>query len=193
MSRSIIDTGITKDTLITAFNKLQFRVTDFSLVGIRRTIGVQQNRFDDLIGFFNGTDCKLFRATTDPGTHFLVKPMNPKGTGILVPGQYRDVYKLGFHQNRPDHPAFIQVKPMRVFRDNDRDAELDFDPRTIEAGLFGLNLHRANANSIARFVENHSAACQVVQNKAPHDLLRKLAEQSGREFFDYTLLLDTQL
>jgi len=46
------------------------------------------------------------------------------GTAILVPGQYRGAYALGYHFGKP---ALQQVGNLKLFRDNDLDEQLDLN------------------------------------------------------------------
>ena len=74
----------------------------------------------------NGWQRRQYSATTLPGRYYLInRLLNKRGCAILVPGQYRGVYKIGKHRNR--YEALIQAKPVKVFRDGDRDNEFDYD------------------------------------------------------------------
>jgi hypothetical protein len=81
---------------------------------------------------------RVWPCETEPGIPYLAKPMNTKGTAILAPGQYRKAWRRGLHRGRP---ALVQVRPVRVFRDADRDAQIEIDPNTLDEGLFGINIH----------------------------------------------------
>jgi len=166
----------------------------FNLVGVRAPNKVSGN-FDDLIGYFSPDtrEYALYQGTTDPGTPMLTTPMNAGGAAILVPGQYPDVYTLGFHRGNKAHPAFIQSGPMRIYRDNNLDNILDYLPNTVARGMFGINLHRADATLTLDKVGQWSAGCQVVRRKISHDTLRKEATESGLKTFTYTLLLESDL
>lgn len=99
---------------------------ELNIVGIRSR-NVLPDRFDDEIHVFYKAkpflwDYHIFRATTDPGTFWLKNPMYPKGTAILAQGQYRDAYQIGLHQGK--YKALVQVKPVKILRDYDRDAKL---------------------------------------------------------------------
>ena len=51
----------------------------------------------------NKTWCDEFwKATTDPGISYLGEKemLNEKGTAILVPGQYKNVYKIDKHKGK---------------------------------------------------------------------------------------------
>lgn len=170
---------------------------NLNLVGVRGPAGAT-NRFDDLLSVIYKEDegkkepflADRFACTTDPGTPWLKRPINPKGCAILVPGQYRSTYKIDLHGGR--YPALCQRGgPVRVYRDNDRDEEYDLDPATIDTGWFGINIHRANEWSITQLINRFSAGCQVVPD--PKDLerllaLARMARARYGEWLTYTLL-----
>ena len=63
------------------------------------------------------------------------KPMNSKGCAILVPDQYRGVYKIDTHAGK--YTALCQRRGnVKVFRDADKDHEHDRDHGTIDEGMF---------------------------------------------------------
>ena len=69
--------------------------------------------------------------------------MREEGVAILKPGQYRGSHKLRLHQGK--YMALGQQKPVKVYRDNNRDANYDLDESKTDTGLFGINIHRATA------------------------------------------------
>jgi hypothetical protein len=166
---------------------------DLNLFGIRRRAGV--NLFNDLLGCAYAQTrggelvVETWPGTTDPGSHYLREPGNSaNATAIVVPGQYRGLWKLGLHRGKD--PAFVQVAPVAVYRDGDRDEVLDFDPKTIARGLFGINGHHAGTDS-AR-VDNWSAGCQVWKRRKDHDRAlmlgrAQLAQHPTWATFTYTL------
>lgn len=158
---------------------------NLNLVGIRG-LRRQAGAYDDQI-------CCLYRvggiwrthvwaATTDPSPAYLQRPINPAGTAILCPGQYRGSHKIGLHKKRP---ALVQVAPVRVWRDDDRDTELDWDPSDPgKAGDYGINIHDATSSQ-------PSAGCQVFANKYELQALLEICSTSAPRWgnrFTYTLL-----
>lgn len=123
-----------------------------------------------------------FKLTTLPGAHYLSNLLNPKGTAILAPGQYR--YKLGSHRGKP---ALVQAAPVTVYRDKNRDQNFDLvDPET---GYFGINIHRAGRFS--HFVNSWSAGCQVFQREDDFEFFLNLCESVAHRshgMFHYTLI-----
>ncbi len=60
-----------------------------------------------------------------------------------------------------------QVKPVTVYRDNDKDMDWDMDDKSVDTGLFGINIHRAHSKVEVMDVNKFSAGCQVIQD--PHE------------------------
>lgn len=168
---------------------------NLNLVGVRRH-NQGTNEFDDLFSVVYRESAEgpllaqRFACTTDPGEHWLRHPMNAKGTAVLVPGQYRRTYKIDLHGGR--YSALCQRGgAVRVYRDGDRDAEMDLHPGSIETGEFGINIHRGHQRGITEEINRYSAGCQVIQDAADFDELMVLARQSRArwgEWFTYTLL-----
>lgn len=134
--------------------------------------------------------------TTTPGLVNLRRPASKAGCAVLVPDQYKNVYRLGLHKDKPDHPALVQTGGIvKAFRDNDRD-ELAEETKTITEGYFGINIHRANSNGITPRIDGWSAGCQVFQKKSDLNELLSICEayrQSSGNRFTYTLLREREL
>jgi|LakMenEpi03Aug12_release.lakeMendotaPanAssembly.Ray.scaffolds.fasta_scaffold348899_2 hypothetical protein len=162
-------------------------------------IGVRSKKRE--AGSFEDFICCLFKdsndkwishywaATTDAGTYWLKNPMSKKGTAILVPNQYKGVYKLGLHQGK--YKALVQNKPMKVYRDNNKNFILDMDSSKIEEGIFGINIHRSNPKGESALNEKWSAGCQVFSSSASYLTFIGLCEKAASIYgnsFTYTLL-----
>lgn len=172
------------------------RVGALNIIGIRNTQEYKPNRFNDLIALiwtdlYRIQKLKIVTATTLPGTPYLLKPINKKGTAILVEGQYKDTYAVDVHNGK--YQAICQrLKPVSVYRDGDKDSEFDYT--NSEKGMFGINIHRANQFVLADIINWYSAGCQVVANKQDFDFMMSLAKQHKDLFgnvFTYTLIRDT--
>ena len=170
--------------LKTKFTELGYQFPKFHIVGIRSNANVP-NEFDDFIGIVNGTKVQWFTGTTNPGTHWLKNLMNPKGTALLKPGQYKDSWKLGLH--RGQYKALVQCAPVTVFRDKDLDAIAE-EPAVTDTGIFGINIHRANPSWASKFIDKWSAGCQVLNNPADFKVLIEACDNSKLTKFTYTLL-----
>lgn len=134
-----------------------------------------------------------YQITTDIGRYYLTNMMNRKGGAILVPNQYRSVYKLDLHNGK--YEALCQRNGnVCVYRDNDGDNRLDMNPDTIDCGMFGINIHRSskfNTEDSSDTIGKYSAGCQVFKiNKDFDDFLKiiKKASKIWGNKFTYTLL-----
>jgi hypothetical protein len=173
--------------------KLYSRPYELNIVGMRSD-SIIPNRFDDEIHVFykvspTSWNYHVYKATTDPGTFWLLNPMQPQGTAILGEGQYENAYALGLH--RGEYMALVQQKPITIIRDYDRNAKLDFYNGTKEKGLFGINIHRANRNGTTKTVDRNSAGCQVFENAQAFAQFILLCERHSHLYgneFTYTLI-----
>ena len=164
---------------------------DVNIVGVRNSATGQKvtNAFDDqlTVSYKEGGVWKFhtWPATTDPGKKGVMEYHNAAGVARLVEGQYRGSHTLGLHQGK--YEALKQQKPVKVYRDADKD--LEYDENKIQEGIFGINIHKAGADST--YVENWSEGCQVFKKSADFDsfmaICRKAAGIHGKSF-TYTLI-----
>jgi len=169
---------------------------DLNIVGIRSE-DMSSNQFNDWITVFylSGQFWNFFAfpATTDPCTLYRQNSCNVKGTAILKPGQYRGAYKIGYHKG---YKALQQQKPMTVYRDANRDKILDTFGMEEDTGMFGINIHHANAYKASTEVGKWSAGCQVFQDPDHFAFFMTLCEKARKKFgnsFTYTLLREDGL
>ena len=162
-----------------------------NIVGVR-TADDSGNSFNDWLCFFRNlegaeSDFYAFPATTDPGIYWRQNPENVDGVAIVVPGQYPGLWALGKHKG---YDALVQVGPIDVWRDNDRNNQLTTSK--VDHGLFGINLHHASALHRSSQVDKWSAGCQVIANPNDFDIVVKLAheqvQKTPERTFGYTLL-----
>lgn len=169
-----------------------------NIIGVRGPVK-EANKFDDtmLIAYKDRGQwfLKEWKITTDAGTYWLENPMNSKGTAILVPGQYRSVYKIDRHLGKYD--ALCQRGgEVSVYRDNNKDKILDMNDATVDKGYFGINIHRSNPYSESHLVNKWSAGCQVFQAVSDFNefmLICDRAKGIWGNSFTYTLLEEKDL
>lgn len=164
---------------------------DVNIVGVRNSATGDKvtNAFDDhmTISYKENGEWKFheWMATTDPGRKGVLEYHNVNGVARLVPGQYRGSHTLGLHQGK--YEALKQQKPVKVYRDKNKD--LTYDENIIQEGVFGINIHKAGADST--LVENWSEGCQVFKRAADFEsfmsICRKAAAIHGKSF-TYTLI-----
>jgi hypothetical protein len=174
----------TIDELKNEFKKLNYEFPQFHLVGIRSNAN-KPNEFDDLIAVIDQSSINWYTCTTNPGTHWLLNLLNPKGAALLKPGQYLNTWQLGLHQGK--YQALTQCKNVTVFRDGDKD-NIAEETKVTQTGMFGINIHRANEKLISKLIDKWSAGCQVLNNPQQFNELLTKCKQSGLKTFTYTLL-----
>ncbi len=165
---------------------------NINIIGIRTIGNKVTNVFDDLLTVSYKVNGELvfkqWAATTDPGTKGVKEFHNAQGVARLVPGQYKGSHAIGLHQGK--YEALRQVKPLKVYRDSNKD--MTFDEKVITEGIYGINIHKAGADST--YVENWSEGCQVFKKSADFDsfmaIVKKAATLHGNSF-TYTLLLSS--
>ena len=171
-----------------------------NIIGVRSEQGGKvTNKFDDYLVLDyndeNGHQRKIWSITTEPGAKLMKAPSNSKGTAILVPGQYRGVYKVDIHNGK--YKAVCQrLGTVKVYRDNNRDMVYDYNPGSIDTGWFGINIHRADASWTRSTIDGYSAGCQVFNNPKEFADFLSIVEKSKDIFgnkFTYTLIEEKDL
>lgn len=171
------------------------RPFELNIIAVRKdgehTIATKPNYFDDSLWVIYTDDkgkevSMLYQVTTDPGTYYLLNPMQPDGAAILHPGSY-PVYEIGLHQGK--YKALVQRGPVKVYRDNNRDNVLDLDSRSTKTGVFGINIHKAAKNTIT--VDKWSGGCTVFANEADFNSFMRMCDKHAKLYgnkFTYNLL-----
>jgi len=167
---------------------------DLNLIGIR-TADNSSNAFNDWMTVSHFRRDKTwafyaFQCTTDPGLYWRQHPLNVDGTAIVVPGQYRGLWQRGKHRGK--YEALVQVGPVKVWRDNNKDESLDFNGEPRE-GIFGINMHHASGTGRSTDVDKWSAGCQVLADIDDFNFLITVCRRQiarGYKTFSYTLLDD---
>ncbi|MEI7669865.1 MAG: hypothetical protein WCJ33_07265 [Pseudomonadota bacterium] len=164
---------------------------DVNIVGVRNSATGNKvtNAFDDFltISYKEGGQWKfhIWPATTEPGTKGVKEYHNADGVARLVEGQYRGSHTIRLHQGK--YEALGQAKNVKVYRDANKD--MVFDETKITEGLYGINIHKAGADST--YVENWSEGCQVFKKSADFEtfmsICRKARDIHGNSF-TYTLI-----
>ena len=171
---------------------------NINIIGVRHKGTRVTNTFDDCIVIIYKTEKgdivkKVFVATTVPGKTAMNTPSNVKGTAILKEGQYRGAYIIRLHRGK--YKALCQNKPLPVYRDNNKDNTYDFNPLTIDNGVFGINIHKAGANQ-GMYINEWSYGCQVFKNVADFNTFMTVVNKSAKLFgnkFTYTLINEDDL
>jgi hypothetical protein len=173
---------------------------DVNIVGIRNnTPSVAKkvtNVFDDLITISfkdekGNWQFYCWNSTTDPGKKGVEKFTNKKGVARLVPNQYRGVWMVDKHQGKYD--ALCQrLGNVTVFRDANKN--MIYDENVTDAGMFGINIHKAGQDST--WVDDWSHGCQVFKRVKDFDVFMKICKKASKihgNKFSYTLLESTDV
>lgn len=167
---------------------------NLNIIGIRSNQNNRvTNKFDDAIVVIyydsEGKEHRIwFDITTEPGIYYVLNPCNTDGAAILAEGQHRGCWTIGYHQGK--YEALVQNKPVKVYRDNNKDNIYNFEPSKLVTGVFGINIHKAG-NASTR-IDKWSAGCQVFANAKDFDkfmsLCHKQIDNGMGKNFTYTLI-----
>lgn len=118
-------------------------------------------------------------ATTEPGRHFVVTPMNPKGAARIAFGQYKS-WRVGFHNaSKPSrHEALVQVDVITVHRDLNKDFKRTGDKTDVGSG-FAVNQHKG-FNMPVGDIGKASAGCLVGRTNKGHEEFMALVKTDPR-------------
>lgn len=194
--------SLSLDDIIHTFKTLGYRYhssddNKLNIVGVRNTDVLDSNEFNDhlYVWYYDRGTPLLFHCpiTTDPGVYYRYNNLNTAGTAIVVPGQHRDLWRVGMHQGK--YKALVQNKPVLVYRDADKNGTIDITPATVIAtGFFGINLHRTIESGVSKLVDKWSAGCQVIPNSDHYGTLMRIIDLNfPYDTFCYTLLTQDQL
>ena len=167
---------------------------NLNIVGIRNDSG-RADTFDDNINVIYKIDNRwivdAYPATTEPGTSILQRPIVKGGTAILIPGQYRSVYKIDTHGGKRKYRAVCQrLGKVKIWRDDNRDRKPNYSG-PIHEGMFGINIHRQWGPDDREYTGGVSAGSQVFQSSIDfYEFMEtcSIAANEWKNSFTYTLL-----
>ena len=174
---------------------------NLNIIGVRSSERVSNKFNDNLVVIYKRSNgdwvADNYRITTDPGLYWLENPTNVNGTAILVPDQYRGVYKIDGHGKSKYEALCQRLGKVRVYRDSNRDEVHDMDSSTIMEGYYGINIHRASkVRDISENVDKWSAGCQVFRSSVDFNEFMSIVNTSAERYgnsFTYTLLNEEDL
>lgn len=191
----LVDGMIGRDTRAAAHNfilkecqRLKYALPYKGLVWVR-TDQKLTNKFEDFVCLYVGGEIKaIYPATTTAGDFYVFNPLTVggiTGTAIAVPqqviGSHQFVTATNWKSLWLGAPYFKQEKPIAIYRDGDKDR--DIDTQVMTKGIFGINLHQMGLGSL---VDRWSAGCNGTAKE--HWLEIQKYFYNG-EFVDYTLLV----
>lgn len=172
---------------------------NLNIVGIRNNSS-RADVFDDTILVTYKKDGQwvvdTYPATTEPGPGILRKPINKKGTAILVPDQYRATYKIDTHGGKRRYTALCQRHAkVAVWRDKNKNSKPDY-VGPLSNGMFGINIHRHWGPDEREYTGSVSAGCQVFQSSKDFyefmETCNNAADKWGNSF-TYTLVMQDDI
>lgn len=153
-----------------------------------RTDEVLTNTFDDYVVRFNGGVIDMICVcTTTAGDYYVNNPVTSGGvTGTAIAceqqimGSHKFVSGKDWKKLWLNAPYFQQKKPIKIFRDNDKDKKITKVLSFV--GLFGINFHRMG---LAFKINNWSAGCHGCMDNDWYNMINIF--ENG-EKIDYTLI-----
>jgi hypothetical protein len=191
--------SITPDVISNALKQKGYHIFEndtnpynLNIIGIRNNNRIPDS-FDDYISVlwkYQGRwSFNKYPATTDPGLYYLNNPICPQGTAILKEGQYINCYCLGLHKGK--YKALVQVKPVTIIHDFNKNNYLDFTSGPEETSIFSINIHRANLTGKTININQWSAGCQVFADSGHFKEFISLCAKAQKywgNMFSYTLI-----
>jgi hypothetical protein len=127
-------------------------------------------------------------CSTKAGRYYVYNPISYgglTGTAVLLEGQYRQSWQFitasSWQTLWLQTPYFQQIKPVKIFRDGNKNNKLDRN-MPVQEGLFGINIHTAGLNYT---IWNWSAGCIVIPRTFWLQLLPMFTQN---KVYDFTLL-----
>jgi hypothetical protein len=141
------------------------------------------NRFNDVRMVFRCDaegvpHATCWEGTTEPGARFVNQPTHPGGAARIAFDQYK-AWGVGLHPRSGEHQheALVQVAPVNVFRDLNKDFRRQGDRQ--ERGMFGINQHWGFDFPLDD-IRNASAGCLVGRTKTGHREFMKRVRADAR-------------
>lgn len=187
--------------ILAVMNSKNYRIYDtptvdwnINIVGIRNK-ALQHQKFDDTLvvfhNFMGNWHINYYPITTDPSIYYLKNPVNDDGTAILVEGQYLGTHCIDKHNGKYD-AVCQRLGDVKVYRDDNKNGNIDINPAKIKTGRFGINIHKGPLNGDWNSDNvQFSAGCQVFADSRHFQefmLKCKNARNAFGNKFTYTLL-----
>jgi hypothetical protein len=177
-----------QEQIVNALQRLNMQIFDkqINIVFVRENFNFD-NIFNDRLYIWNNCiPFTEFVVTTKAGKTWWEGFTNPKGVAGLVENQYINAYAIGMHRN--SYEALVQVAPVVVYRDANKDKQLDTG--LTERGLFGINYHTMSVSRVivAKQIDNGSAGCMVNPDTKAYFESMALIKATRQSRYTLTLL-----
>lgn len=121
-----------------------------------------------------------WEATTEPSRYYTNNPLSQKGAARIAFGQYK-AWKVGIHGNSEPHESLVQVNPLPVYRDLNKDGFRTGDK--IQTGIFGINQHHGYDMPVDN-IGTASAGCLVGRTRRGHTEFMNFLKRDPRYLRD---------
>lgn len=146
------------------------------------------NTFDDFVlQIIDEKVIGIYPCSTTAGKFYIQNPITyggVTGTAIAIPGQYHFSHQFITSSNWKSlwlgMPYFKQIASISIYRDGNKDGVID--KKTIQKGLFGINLHRGGLGSL---IDRWSAGCNVTPDKYWVEIIK---HYTNGEIIHYNLI-----
>ena len=128
-------------------------------------------------------------ATTEPGEYYTNRPPVSEGVARIQFNQF-EAWRVGQHcgQTSGCHEALVQVKPITVHRDSNKDKKRTGDK--LYTDLFGINQHHGY-DFHKDDIQTASAGCLVGRSIAEHEKFMTIIKQDARYQRDHQFIFTT--
>ena len=128
-------------------------------------------------------------ATTEPGRHYRVNPLNNEGAAVIEFGYHKDVWGHGLHRG---YPALVQVSDIKITRDKNADGYRTGDKTWLAGAECGITQHGCNGGNGGDNIRYWSAGCLVGWSWNYHMNFIDLCRKTKKTRFSASLLDGTK-
>jgi len=144
------------------------------------------NQFNDIRCIFNKERCiDVWTATTEPGSYYTERPMNPSGAFRIAFGYHKNAWAIGEHGYNNPHEALVQIREIEGYRDFNRDGFRTGDLKV--EGIYGINQHWGYDLPL-NDIGTASAGCLVGRSTQGHYQFMEYCRNSGLQEFSTIIL-----
>lgn len=160
----------------------------------------EENLYNDrrIVFTFVGDQPKIvgnWLATTEPGTHYIKKPLAVNAAAMFSFDQHKSAWKVGIHQGpsggSAKYEGLVQEKPVAITRDINHDGKRSKGEEKV-TGNYGLNQHKGSGKS-NRIVDRDSAGCLVGKSPQEHEDFMNILKTDTRYKQNHNFLFTTTI
>ncbi len=164
-----------------------------NIIALRRSKDRQPDAWQDLLlVLWRRPDSiwqsRAYLCTTMPGVYFVQNPRNPKGSPMIAPGQYLNLFEPGVVG---DHSALVQRGTITLYRDANKSGAIDAGDPIDRGNSFGMNINNTKMDQEPATIGQWSEGNIVMPKKNERAELQRIyttAYKSQGRRFALTLL-----